>query len=333
MPRLDKRDLLEKVLAAIKSCGWQVLLLTSPSNHPFRFRLFKEAEAYTVRIYIWNLTHGGGHARPVDEYRIQITGVTRFEQEPDGKTIILGWWDDGQVFAGFDYQKHCGPLGASPSIQIRESFLREAYERGFSPCSKENREIAIAFRPDFFVEYVRSLKSLHDVGKVSGEFEVLKAIAENPSEINEADLERVASVRRKAIASVLRSLRDASFRGRVLTCYSHSCAACGLQLDLLDAAHIIPVPAPGSTDETSNGLALCALHHRAYDKALIAVGDRYDVLVSSSEKRRLREIGHDSGMDSFVAGLRRLILLPPAVSDRPNASYLKQGRQIRNWVG
>ena len=90
MPRLAKSELFERVLAAVKACGWQFIILTS--QHPFRIRVFYEYEFYTIRVYIWNLTHGGGAARPAEEYRIQITGVTRFEPEPEGKTIILGLW-------------------------------------------------------------------------------------------------------------------------------------------------------------------------------------------------------------------------------------------------
>jgi putative restriction endonuclease len=330
MPRLGKPDLLGKIIDTIKICGWRSLLLTS--RHPFRLRIFGGSETYTVKIYIWNLTHGGGAARPADEYRIQITGITRFEPDPEGKTLILGWWDEGRVFAGFDYRKHSGALGASPSIQIRERFLREAHQRGFSPCDKGNREIAIAFRPDFFVEYVRALEDLHDAGKVRTDFEALKAVSVDPFAVNDADLSAVTAIRKKAIASVLRSLRDRSFRERVLNSYAYRCAMCGIQLELVEAAHIVPVQVPGSTDETSNGLALCSLHHLAYDKALVTVSDDYHVLVSSQEKARLREMGYDEGMESFVANLRQLILLPPDVRDRPKVNYLRRGREIRAWV-
>lgn len=333
MPRLDKRQLFEKVVQAIQACGWQFIQLSPANAHPFRLRIFRENEAYTVRIYIWNMTHGGGAARPTDEYRIQITGVSRFESEPAGKTLILGWWDEASVFAGFDYRKHSGRLGFSPSMQIRESFLHEAYEHGFSPCSKGNREIAIAFRPDFIIEYIRSLESLHDVGKSRTDFNVLAAVAADPSGVNDSDLENVTEQRRSAIASVRRALRDTSFKNRVLTCYSYRCAVCGLQLDLVEAAHIVPVAEPTSTDDTSNGVSLCALHHRAYDKALVAISDDYHILVSESEKGRLRTIGHDGGMDRFIAGLRPLILLPPAMADRPNVNYLRRGREIRKWAG
>lgn len=317
MPRLGKRQLLEVVARSIRACGWHLLYLSKPSEHPFRLQVFQEADSYRARIYIWNLTHGGGPARPADEYRIQITGIERFEAEPTGKTLILGWWEEAGVFAGFDYRRHSGRLGASPSIQIREQFLREAYQRGFCPGHKGDREIAIAFRPDFIVPYLRDLEYLHDVGKSPVDFTVLASLSADPSAVNDADLARVSPVRRTAVASIRRALRDNSFQERVLTAYQHRCAICSIQLDLVEAAHIVPVSVANSTDETCNGLALCALHHRAYDRALLTIDDQYHILMSQSARGRLREIGHDGGMNDFLRDLRPLILLPPSVPDRP----------------
>lgn len=331
MPLPKKQQLLERVITAIRACDWQYLLLKT--DHPFRLRVFRDRESYNVRIYIWNLTHGGGPARPADEYRIQITGIDHFEPERDGKTLILGWWDPVGVFAGFDYRKHEGKLGSSPSMQIRESFLQEAYlSLGLSPCNKGNQEIAIAFHPEFIIEYIRSLEDLHDVGKANIDFEVLKLASAEPASISESVLEKVSTVRRKAIQSVVRTLRDASFRDRVLTAYGHRCAICGLQLELVEAAHIVPVSEPSSTDETCNGLALCTLHHRAYDKAILAIANDYHVCVSLSERTRLKTNGFDGGMSSFVDGIRPIIHLPPDRKDRPNTNYLERGREIRHWA-
>lgn len=327
----NKQQLLERVIAAIKACGWQYLLLGKV--HPFRLRVFRDRESYNVCIYIWNLTHGGGKARPVDEYRIQITGVDHFEPEPGGKTLILGWWEPVGVFAGFDFRKHIGKLGASPSMQIRESFLQEAYQSlGLSPCNKGNQEIAIAFHPQFIIEYIRSLEALHDVGKVREDFEILKAASIQPSSISESEIENVTGPRRKAIQSVIRTLRDTSFRERVLTAYGHRCAMCGLQLELVEAAHIVPVSEPASTDETCNGVALCALHHRAYDRAFVAIANDYHVWVSSAEKTRLKTASLDGGISAFTAGIRPIILLPPDMKDMPKAEYLERAREIRNWL-
>ena len=138
MPRLSKKRLLEKIVRAIHEGGWNVSYHSK--DHPFRLRIYNRDEDYLVRIYIWNLTHGGGAKRPKDEYRIQITGIKgqRFIRISGELTLILGWWDEGQIFAGFDYNFHAGTLGNSPSIQIRKDALLRAAEYGFAVHRKGN---------------------------------------------------------------------------------------------------------------------------------------------------------------------------------------------------
>ncbi|MGH9783078.1 MAG: HNH endonuclease, partial [Terriglobia bacterium] len=96
---------------------------------------------------------------------------------------------------------------------------------------------------------------------------------------------------------------------------------------------IVPVAIPTSTDETCNGIALCSLHHLAFDRGLVAIDDTYKILASESEKTLLKKIHHDGGMKTFLSSLHKLILLPPSVSDRPNIHYLQMGREVRHWVG
>ncbi len=331
MAKLGKEELFDLVIGAVRNCGWQVVRLSALNQHPLRFKMFKDEEGLLVRAYIWNISHGGGAARPADEYRIQITGVDQFREEPDGKTVILGWWDEAGVFAGFDFRFHRRPLGFSPSFQIKEEYLREAYQKGFCPYQKDNREIAVAFRPDFIAEYLRQLESLHGFGRQSRDFKILASVAEDPSAVSDEKITKVSGPRRITVSSVKRFLRDTYFKDRVLNAYRHQCAICGLQLDLVEAAHIIPVAHEQSSDETSNGMAMCAIHHKAYDKALIAVDAKYRILASDARMRFLTEIGHDGGRENFLRNLRPLMVLPPAERDRPNPGYLKIGMEIRGW--
>ncbi len=83
MPRLTKSQLLDVIVRSIHRCGWQVAYLSD--DHPFRLLVYHQDESYRLRVYIWNLTHGGGSARPADEYRVQITGMRtqQFEPEPE----------------------------------------------------------------------------------------------------------------------------------------------------------------------------------------------------------------------------------------------------------
>ena len=264
MAKHRKYDLLEIIVQSINDSGWNVLYVSDISNHPFLLKVYNNDESYLLRIYIWNLTHGGGAARPKDEYRIQITGTDHFEQHQGEKTLILGWWGEAGVFASFDYSKHTGQLGFSPSMQIREEYLRKALINGFSPCDKGNNEIAIAFRPDFFVYYVQSLEQLHGFGTSRKDFKILETVSDQPLEQNKELIEQVSIQRQTAVIQLCKRLRDTSFKARVLTAYGNKCAFSGMQLKLVDAAHILPVSHNNSTDDTANGIAISALYHRAY---------------------------------------------------------------------
>jgi putative restriction endonuclease len=328
--KLTKAQLLDNAVAAIRDSGWNVLFISE--NHPFELQMYRGAESYRLRIYIWNITHGGGSARPTDEYRIQITGVTQFEQTAVTKTLILGWWEEGGVFAGFDVRKHGAALGFSPSFQIRRGALELAAQTGFAPSDKGNQEIAIAFRPDFFAQYVRDLETLHDFGQSTQDLAALEAVAQEP-EVNTAELPITNQERRTAVSTVSRKLRDAKFRKSVLTAYSYRCAFCGVALNLTDAAHIIPVSDERSVDKTYNGLALCALHHRAYDQSLATVWEDYEIRVNESEAARLVAANRSAGLEGFRQGLLGSILLPVVVADRPLQEYVKVGNNVRGWTG
>lgn len=72
--------------------------------------------------------------------------------------------------------------------------------------------------------------------------------------------------------------RDPNFRRQVLQAYQYQCAICGFDLQVgmagapigLEAAHIKWKQARGP-DDISNGLALCALHHKMLDKGAVHV--------------------------------------------------------------
>ncbi|MBP9095192.1 MAG: HNH endonuclease [Ignavibacteria bacterium] len=326
-----KYDLLEAISQSINDCGWNVLYVEDTSSHPFLIKIYKEEKSYLLRIYIWNLTHGGGAARPRDEYRIQITGVNEFEQRENEITLILGWWKDVGVFAGFDFHKHQGRLGFSPSIQIREEYLRKALINGFAPCDKGNHEIAIAFRPDFFVTYVQNITQLHSFGDSTNDFQILTDITENQLEVNNSALGAVNTFRQTTLIQVSKKLRDNSFKARVLNAYGNKCAFSGMQLKLVDAAHILPVSYEGSTDDTFNGIALSALFHRAYDKGLVTFNQNYQIVLNEHELNKFGEIGFDGGLVEFRSLIRPIIFVPPAINDRPNIEFVTRANRLRGW--
>jgi putative restriction endonuclease len=83
--------------------------------------------------------------------------------------------------------------------------------------------------------------------------------------------------------------RDPAFRDRVLTAYGNRCALCGVKLHLgltsyavgVEAAHIRWFAYDGP-DSVTNGVALCAFHHKAFDLGAFTVEE--DLSVSVSEE-------------------------------------------------
>jgi len=98
--------------------------------------------------------------------------------------------------------------------------------------------------------------------------------------------------------TVTRRKRDPAFRGRVLTAYEYACAVCGFDVRLgtqvlgLEAAHIQWHQA-GGPDEEQNGLALCSLHHKAFDLGAFTIQPDCVMLVSEKAYGR-------SGFDEWL---------------------------------
>ncbi len=87
--------------------------------------------------------------------------------------------------------------------------------------------------------------------------------------------------RRAYVTSTVRTrLHQRSFRERVIEAYRKTCAFCRLRhRELLDAAHIIPDLEQGGEPLISNGLALCKLHHAAFDSLMLGVTPDYVIRV------------------------------------------------------
>jgi len=80
------------------------------------------------------------------------------------------------------------------------------------------------------------------------------------------------------------------FREAVLSSYNFSCSMCRLNIvKLLNASHIIPWSVEKKRrGDPRNGLSLCALHDRAFDRGLISIDDKYHILLSKELKAEYR---------------------------------------------
>ena len=80
-------------------------------------------------------------------------------------------------------------------------------------------------------------------------------------------------------------LRGSLFKREIPKIYQNTCCISGMRIDALasvsmvDACHIIPF-SESYDDTITNGIALCPNLHRAFDRGLIAINERYRVVIS-----------------------------------------------------
>jgi putative restriction endonuclease len=117
-------------------------------------------------------------------------------------------------------------------------------------------------------------------------------------------------------------LHQPVFRATVLRAYNVRCAVCSLRhAELLDAAHIVPDREEAGIASVRNGLAMCKIHHAAYDSRILGV--RPDLVVEIRSDL-LDEI--DGPMLKYGLQGRhgqRLMSIPAARTERPDPELLE----------
>jgi putative restriction endonuclease len=132
----------------------------------------------------------------------------------------------------------------------------------------------------------------------------------------------VLELRRAYADRVVRErLHQPVFRAQVLAAYEHRCALCRLRHpELLDAAHIRS-DAIGGEPVVTNGIAMCKIHHAAFDTLLMAVRPDYAIEVRSDV------LAEEDGptLKYALQGLHHeRIELPRQRAARPNREFLEE---------
>jgi len=131
------------------------------------------------------------------------------------------------------------------------------------------------------------------------------------------DFDMVMSRRRK---------RDPQFREMILSAYEYKCAVCDYNIGLsgrpvgLEAAHIQWHQAKGP-DTQQNGLALCVMHHKLFDRGAIGLSNEHHLLVSEKSH------GNDS-FDRWVLAFNgKPIRQPQALQHLPAQEFIAWHRK------
>lgn len=126
--------------------------------------------------------------------------------------------------------------------------------------------------------------------------------------------------RRYAQRVVKQRMHQAEFRSRVLSAYQLACTVCELKkAPLLDAAHITRDSEAEGLPVTTNGLALCKIHHAAYDEKILGISPDYVVHINP---RVLLEIDGPMLKYGLQEMDRRPLWLPRRSQDRPDRDRL-----------
>lgn len=113
------------------------------------------------------------------------------------------------------------------------------------------------------------------------------------------------------------------FRAQVIAAYDQRCAVCRLKYpSLLDAAHILRDGHPRGDPVVENGLALCKIHHAAFDQNLIGV--QPDKLVVEVR----RDVREDNDGPMLLHGLKEMqgveLHLPSVRRAHPDRTRLEE---------
>lgn len=106
-----------------------------------------------------------------------------------------------------------------------------------------------------------------------------------PASIHE-DILQAVGLDMENMASMAK-IRDPRFRDRILTAYEYQCAVCGFNVRVggslvgLEAAHIKWHQA-GGPDRENNGIALCSMHHKLFDRGAFTITDDMKMQVSEA---------------------------------------------------
>ena len=328
MPAINPRVLVDAILDAVQQSEYAGVLTSSVRVHPRRFVLTAaDGTASSLWVYAWTLTFGGRQSLP-DEYRIQMTTVASpLPLNPSGQTVLLGYEPTLRLFAGFDLRRHRTFTAGSPSVQVDIHAVRNALQFGLTFDRKSNDEIAVGIRPDQLINYALTSEFLHRYGTQPDTLQLLTQAA-TLQPMNAESIDALTEPRRRIVATVSRLSRSANFRQQVLRAYDNRCAVTRIQLRLVDAAHIVPVGAPASTDHVTNGIALSPSYHRAYDNGLIFLDENYDMRINPAKMAHLAALQQDGGIDDFRCPLGR-ILLPQDNAQWPHPQIIRRANVLR----
>ncbi len=311
------------LLDSLKIHSDDVLFLRG--NNPYKVSVNKK----DFYILVKNLHESGKGRGNQDEARIQVAKTKYLEQTLSSHPpiVILGYFADKNVFTAWDPHFIQKRLNKKQTISLYTRFSKQekATQQKIVSYRDNNAHSVITFQPRYLGLYLENLLTIHFLNDSS-----LDALIDE-SDVCDFNNENgsLDSDKGKLLITHTRYRRSPSFRKKVYEAYDYTCAMCGMQLELIEAAHIVPKSHKKGNDEVTNGISLCALHHTAYDRSLLYFDEQFYILVNKEKIEYLRTLKLDAGIEKFNNLLVDKLILPANDSLRPNIQNITTANSIR----
>lgn len=244
-------------------------------------------------------------------------------------------------FGSFQKGIHRSRLQRGPAALTLMTSLKDPYDDAWSPDGAfayafrdgpmdqpDNRALLAAHELGVPLVYFRAVgpaqylvaAPMHVVGVDVDMRRVVLEAGLPVQDVGPAGLVSSPDVRAYATRDVRIRLHQQRFRLTVLSAYRHRCAICQLrEASLVQAAHIVPDGDPAGVAAVVNGIALCAIHHLAYDRNILGIDPRGVVHIS---ERVLKETDGPMLRTGLQGFHHANITVPSRVQDRPDPARL-----------
>ncbi|WP_232320450.1 HNH endonuclease [Rhodococcus sp. WMMA185] len=264
-----------------------------------------------TREELLDFTFDGSMFRLVDPTR----GIRKPRELSSALSIVTTYRAEGSVRP---YEDEVGGDG----------FLRYKWS-GTDPDHMDNRGLRAAMDQQvpliwFYGVGVGRFQPIYPVYLVDEEPEKHQFVVaiDSARDLHRPDSPVEETLRRYVMAETKRRLHQPVFRATVMRAYETRCAVCALgHGSLLDAAHIVPDGHDEGIASVRNGLALCKIHHAAFDVNILGI--RPDYVVEIREDLLIEVDGPmlEHGLKERHG--QRLMVLPQKNSERPDRELME----------
>ncbi len=324
MPIFSTGELLQAVIDACRYRTEAVFYVQG--RNPFSMSV----DGLEVTLFVANISHA--RRNDPDEFRIQCPGDLPDQlaalRAAGGLICVLGYNADTDTFSAWDPERFVQRSRVTQrfSLYTRLSTHQRARTDGFSIYRDASHQNVLSFRSEFMALYIGNTEVMHQATDKALQ-NLVSAHRDTRSGV--ASRKLVAVARRRIEVTHNQYERSPQFREAVREAYQNRCAMCGVQLELIEAAHLVPHNHPKGLDTVSNGIALCALHHRSLDTSLVYLDANYNILINHVRRKYLVRVRRIDGVLQFRRQMSDKIALPHDPSDYPLRENIELGNQLR----